>query len=138
MAQSSKAASSQSRKNQAKGTPKANSKANPKKANRNPTGSRQSGSGDSTRWTFFSNHAHVLICLYQDSKMVLRDIANRVGITERAVQRIIQDLEDAGHVQRERVGRRNHYHVMHNKHLRHPIEAHCTVDMLFEVILENT
>jgi predicted ArsR family transcriptional regulator len=80
----------------------------------------------------------VLICLYQDSQMVLRDIASRVGITERAVQRIIQDLEDAGYVQRERVGRCNHYHVIHNKHLRHPIEDHCTVDMLFDVILENS
>ena len=89
------------------------------------------------RWTFFSNHAHVLICLYQDSEMVLRDIASRVGITERAVQRIVQDLEDAGFVKRERVGRRNHYQVRHNMPLRHPIEEHCTVDMLFDVILQN-
>lgn len=70
--------------------------------------------------------------------MVLRNIANRVGITERAVQSIIQDLEDAGFVKRERVGRQNHYQVIHDKHLRHPIEEHCTVDMLFDVILENS
>ena len=94
--------------------------------------------GEASRWTFFSNHAHVLICLYQDSQMVLRDLAGRVGITERAVQGIVQDLEDAGFIKRERVGRRNHYQVIHDKPLRHPIEEHCTVDMLFNVILENS
>lgn len=90
------------------------------------------------RWTFFSNHAHVLICLYQDSEMVLRELAQRVGITERSVQTIIQDLEQAGYIERERVGRRNRYHVIRNKHLRHPIEEHCTIDMLVDVILANS
>ncbi len=110
---------------------------NHNKSTRGGGKSSRTGQGDPTRWTFFSNHAHVLICLYQDSEMVLRNIASRVGITERAVQSIIQDLEDAGYLERERVGRCNHYHVIHNKHLRHPIEEHCTVDMLFDVILEN-
>jgi len=89
------------------------------------------------RWTFFSNHAHVLICLYQDSEMVLRELAQRVGITERSVQNIIQDLEEGGYIERERVGRRNRYHVIRNKSLRHPIEEHCTIDMLVDVILAN-
>lgn len=93
---------------------------------------------DSARWTFFTNHAHVLICLYEDSEMVLRDLAIRVGITERSVQSIIQDLEEAGYIERERVGRRNRYHVIRNKQMRHPIEEHCTIDMLVDVILENT
>ena len=92
---------------------------------------------ESPRWTFFTNHAHVLICLWQDSTIVLRDIAQRVGITERAVQRIVQELEQAGFIERERVGRRNHYRVAKNKSLRHPIEEHCSVEELFAVILEK-
>ena len=92
---------------------------------------------DSHRWTFFTNHAHVLICLYQDSQMILRDIASRVGITERAVQRIVQELEQAGFVERQRVGRRNQYKVIKNKNLRHPIEEHCSVDELFAVVLNK-
>lgn len=138
MAQGRKVAANQSRKNPVNEAPQGNSKSNPKKSARKKSESTQPNGSDSTRWTFFSNHAHVLICLYQNSEMVLRDIATQVGITERAVQRIIQDLEDAGYVQRERVGRCNHYHVIHNKSLRHPIEEHCTVDMLFNVILNNT
>ena len=92
---------------------------------------------ESPRWTFFTNHAHVLICLYQDSEAILREIATRVGITERAVQRIVQELEEAGFVKRDRVGRRNRYTVSHNKSLRHPIEEHCSVDELFAVILDK-
>lgn len=103
---------------------------------RQPSGRNQAI--EPARWTFFSNHAHVLICLYQDSEMVLRELAQRVGITERSVQNIIQDLEEGGYIERERVGRRNRYHVIHNKHLRHPIEEHCTIDMLVDVILANT
>lgn len=94
-------------------------------------------SSPAAKWTFFTNHAHVLICLYEDSEMVLRDIATRVGITERAVQRIVQELEEAEFLERERVGRRNHYRVNRDKHLRHPIEEHCTVDALFGVILDR-
>ena len=135
MARSNGKMAKKSRQSQASGRP---SGTNQSKAGRTAGRLAQSERGDSARWTFFSNHAHVLISLYQDSEMVLRDIASRVGITERAVQSIIQDLEDAGFLKRERVGRQNHYQVIHNKHLRHPIEAHCTVDMLFDVILENS
>ena len=74
-------------------------------------GKQKSGvsAGDSSksshRWTFLTNHAHVLVVLHADPKKVLREVAIEVGITERAVQRIIQDLEDSGFIQRERVGR---------------------------------
>ena len=126
-----------SRKAQAKKKSDRSSEENAKQPVRRSAKASDRQSGESARWTFFSNHAHVLICLYEDSEMVLRELAIRVGITERSVQSIIQDLEDAGYIERERVGRRNRYHVIHNKHLRHPIEEHCTVDMLVEVILKN-
>jgi predicted transcriptional regulator len=94
-------------------------------------------SGSSTpgaRWTFLTNHSHVLILLAQNPSLVLREVAFRVGITERAVQRIIADLEEAGVIERERVGRQNHYRVRTNIPLRHPIEAHRTIGDLVGII----
>jgi DNA-binding MarR family transcriptional regulator len=85
-------------------------------------------------WTFLSNHAHVLICLAMEPDSRLRDVALRVGITERAVQRILGDLETEGLVTRERQGRRNHY-VLHLDHpLRHPLESHRTVRQLVDLV----
>ena len=78
-------------------------------------------------WTFFTNHAHVLFCISQDQDIRLRDVAEKVGITERATQRIVLELEDAGYLQHERQGRRNHYELNLDVPLRHPIEAHVTV-----------
>ena len=85
-------------------------------------------------WTFLTNHAHVLLCLAQDPETRLRDVADRVGITERAVQRIVQDLEDGGFIQREKIGRRNRYAVRTNVPLRHPIERHRSVASLLSLI----
>ena len=79
------------------------------------------------RWTFLTNHAHVLAVLHSNPEVVLRQVAIDVGITERAVQRIVQDLEEGGFIERERVGRRNRYHVLTNRSLRHPIESHRTI-----------
>lgn len=79
------------------------------------------------RWSFLSNHGHVLICIAKAPDARVRDIARRVGITERAVQRILTDLESAGAVVRERVGRRNHYLIRGDTPLRHPLEAHRSV-----------
>ena len=70
---------------------------------------QRSGSGSEPKWTFLSNHSHVLICLHQDPELTLREVANRVGITERSVQRILGELEEAGYVRRERRGLRNVY-----------------------------
>lgn len=81
-------------------------------------------------WTFLTNHAHVIICLARDSTLRIRDLAARVGITERAIQRIIADLEEAGYLTHEREGRRNLYRVRANRPLRHPVEAHQTVAAL--------
>ena len=92
---------------------------------------------DAPGWTFFSNHGHVLVCLAQDADARLRDVAQSVGITERAVQKIVADLEAAGVVARERRGRRNHYRLHTERPLRHPIEAHRTVGALLGVLLER-
>ena len=86
-------------------------------------------------WTFLTNHAHVLICLAGDSEIRLRDVAQRVGITERAVQKIITELESGGVLTRDKEGRRNRYTVHSKVALRHPVESHCSVADLLSVIL---
>jgi len=85
-------------------------------------------------WTFLSNHAHVLIYLSEHGDALLREVADAVGITERAVQMIVADLEAAGALERTRVGRRNRYRVSGDVALRHPIEWHCTVADLLAMI----
>jgi DNA-binding Lrp family transcriptional regulator len=88
-------------------------------------------------WTFLSNHAHVLVCLALDRHARLRDVAASVGITERAVQKIVSDLEEAGVIQRERSGRRNSYRLNVNVPLRHPLESHRTVGTLLALLLDR-
>jgi DNA-binding MarR family transcriptional regulator len=85
-------------------------------------------------WTFLTNHAHVLICLGREPELRLRDVALKVGITERAVQRIVADLERAGILEKSRDGRRNRYEVKENRPLRHPIESHRTVGHLLAMV----
>jgi DNA-binding MarR family transcriptional regulator len=88
-------------------------------------------------WTFLSNHGHVLVCLAQNPDARLRDVAQAVGITERAVQKIVSDLEEAGVVVREREGRRNRYRLHTERPLRHPIESHRTVGALLGMVLDR-
>jgi DNA-binding IclR family transcriptional regulator len=78
-------------------------------------------------WTFLTNHALVLLCLAVDPGQRLRDVAAAVGITERAVQRIVTDLEAAGYLTRERVGRRNRYRLDADLPMRHPAQRHRQV-----------
>lgn len=85
-------------------------------------------------WTFLTNHAHVLLCLAADHDVRLRTVAQQVGITERAVQLIVADLEAAGYVTRTRVGRRNHYAIQPRRALRHPLERHRTVAVLLDIV----
>lgn len=85
-------------------------------------------------WTFLTNHTHVLLCLVREPGGTLRQVAERVGITERAVQRIIRDLEQAGVITRTREGRRNRYAVNPGFHLRHPLEARRTVGELLTLL----
>ncbi len=82
-------------------------------------------------WTFLSNHGHVLVCIASDPGIRGRDIAVRVGITERSAQAIIHDLVVAGYVRKTRVGRRNHYDINPELPLRHPVEQpHSIGDLL--------
>ncbi|GMR16983.1 MAG: hypothetical protein BMS9Abin32_031 [Gammaproteobacteria bacterium] len=86
-------------------------------------------------WNFFSNYAHVLICLAENPDTRLRDVAERVGITERTALRLVTQLEQDGILMRVKEGRRNSYVIKPNARLRHAIEAHCTVGELLETIL---
>jgi DNA-binding MarR family transcriptional regulator len=86
-------------------------------------------------WTFLDNHAHVLICIARSPELRLRDIAEQVGITERAVQRIVTELEQSGYLTRVRAGRRNQYLIHSSQRLRHALESHCTVHDLLDLIL---
>ncbi|GAA1054282.1 MarR family transcriptional regulator [Dietzia natronolimnaea] len=85
-------------------------------------------------WTFLTNHAHVLLCIAQDSETRLRDIADAVGITERATQRIVAELEEAGYLQRIRDGRRNRYSLNRDLPLRHPLERDHMVGEILSVL----
>ena len=89
-------------------------------------------------WTFLSNHAHVLLLIARDPAVTLRDAALRVGITERAVQRIVADLEEAGYLERHREGRRNRYRLHPELPLRHPIEAHTQIGELVGLVLRRS
>ena len=89
------------------------------------------------RWTFLSNHSHVLLCIAEHPDMRLRDVAIRVGITERAVQRIVAELEDAGHLAIEQIGRRNRYQVNPDLPLRHPLEDHLAIGALLRLVIDR-
>lgn len=85
-------------------------------------------------WTFLSNHGHVLMCIAQDPQVRVRDIAERVGITERSVTGILTDLENADVIEKIKDGRRNSYRVKRRVKLRHPLEAHRTVGSLIDLV----
>ena len=88
-----------------------------------------------THWTFLSNHAHVLLCLARDPGVRLRDVAAEAGITERAVQKIVADLEAGGILARVREGRRNRYELFRERPLRHSLGSHQTVGALLDLVL---
>ncbi len=87
-------------------------------------------------WTFLTNHGHVLVCIAEDAGIRGRDIAARVGITERAAQSIIADLVAEGYVTRTRVGRRNHYEIHLDVPLRHPVESGHSVGELLVTLAQ--
>lgn len=97
------------------------------------TNSAQNGVKE-TSWTFLTNHSHVLICLALQPDLLLREVAERVGITERAVQKIVQELEGAGCLVRTKVGRRNTYQIKESRALRHPVEGHRRVRDLLDMV----
>ena len=85
-------------------------------------------------WTFLTNHSHVLILLALEPDLLMREVALRVGITERAVQKIVQELEEAGILTRTKVGRRNRYRISEGRSLRHPVEGHRRVRDLINMV----
>ena len=91
------------------------------------------GAGERT-WTFLTNHAHVLLCVSSSEQSTARELALRIGITERSVQAILTDLSDEGYLLKSRVGRRNVYEVNQQGRLRHPLEAGHTVGELIAAL----
>jgi predicted ArsR family transcriptional regulator len=83
-------------------------------------------------WTFLTNHARVLLLLADDREARMRDMGEAIGITERAVQRIVADLEAAGYIAHERVGRRNRYEVRDHEPMRHRLQAGHTIGELVD------
>ena len=87
-----------------------------------------------SNWTFLTNHSHVLLSLAKSSSMRIRDLAIEVGITERAVQRIIAELVDEGYLEKEKDGRRNVYKICSDRPLKHTIEGHKKISDLIKLI----
>jgi predicted ArsR family transcriptional regulator len=94
-------------------------------------------SGDAPAWTFLTNHAQVLLAVAQNPDIRLRDVADDVGITERAAQRILSDLVETGYVHRERQGRRNHYRITPNTQMRHPAQEGIKIAGLLNFLQRN-
>jgi len=86
------------------------------------------------KWTFFTNHSHVLFYIYFHPELPMRDIAGKVGITERAVHTIIKDLEEVGVITVNKIGRNNSYEVNRDIPLRHQIESHRSINDLLDFI----
>jgi predicted transcriptional regulator len=88
----------------------------------------------SHRWTFLTNHTHVLICILRNPDMRMREVAQIVGITERAVQRIVNELAEEGYVEIRKEGRRNMYVPHLEQPLRHPIEANKSIGQMLKFL----
>ena len=87
-------------------------------------------------WTFLTNHGHVVLSLAHNPDILVRELAVRVGITERAVQRILCELADAGYITREKTGRRTRYTIDRKRALRHPVEAAHSIGDLIGLVVE--
>jgi predicted transcriptional regulator len=86
-------------------------------------------------WTYLSNHGHVLVCLARDPDVRMRDVADAVGITERAVQQIVHDLVSENYVEKEKLGRRNRYRVVRSAHFRHALEADVSLGSFVDLVM---
>jgi DNA-binding MarR family transcriptional regulator len=95
-----------------------------------------SDSGNQT-WRFLTNHTQVLLAIARNPDLRMRDIAESVGITERAAQRIVKDLTDADYLESSRVGRRNHYAVNGKRKMRHPAQENQQIGELLELLYES-
>jgi DNA-binding MarR family transcriptional regulator len=89
---------------------------------------------ESNSWHFLTNHAQVLLCIENNPDVRMRDIAETVGVTERAAQRITNDLVEAGYVTRERIGRRNRYRINRKARMRHPAQREHPIGELLALL----
>lgn len=87
-----------------------------------------------SQWTFFTNHTHVMVCLSRNPAQSLRQVADEIGITERAVQKIVADLVEAGVLIKSKIGRNNHYALHTDVPLRHPLERSHTLAEILSVL----
>src|SRR5690349_4427494 len=85
-------------------------------------------------WTFVTSHTQVLLCIAQDPEVRLRDVADSVGITERAAQRIVADLVESGYVERTRIGRRNRYRINPTVEMRHELQHGLEIGSLLQLL----
>jgi predicted transcriptional regulator of viral defense system len=92
-----------------------------------------SGASNQRQWTFLSNHGHILVYVAAHPEARIRDVADSIGLTERAAQGILGDLAETGYLTVTRVGRRNSYRINPDLPLRHPHEADHTVGELLAV-----
>ena|SRR5438270_9537646 len=88
-------------------------------------------------WRFLTNHTQVLLCIARSPDVRMRDVADEVGITERAAQRILADLVEAGYIERERHGRRNRYSINPHAHMRHPAQEGQEIHSLLQLLGSN-
>ncbi|WP_302893231.1 MarR family transcriptional regulator [Actinomadura luzonensis] len=88
-------------------------------------------------WTFLTNHARVLTEIARDPGTRVRDIAAAIGITERAAQNIVTDLEQAGYITRTRVGRRTRYSIDPTRPFRHPADADHRIEGLLSLFADG-
>lgn len=95
-------------------------------------------SSESSTWTFLTNHAHVLLAIDAEPDIRIRELAERVGITERAAHKIVADLVEADYLEVKRVGRRNSYRIRRGKPLRHPAERHHKIGELIDVLAHHS
>ncbi|HST17291.1 MAG TPA: helix-turn-helix domain-containing protein [Gaiellaceae bacterium] len=93
-----------------------------------------SSADSANTWHFVSNHGQVLLCIYANPEIRMRDVAARVGITERAAQRILADLVSDGYVSRTRNGRRNSYAINREKEMRHPAQFGYEIGPLLDLL----
>lgn len=89
-----------------------------------------------SKWTFLTNHLHVILCLHRDGDSTVRELASLIGITERSVQRILSELEEANTISRKREGRRNRYQINLKYRLRHPLERNHSIGELLDLLEE--
>ena len=91
-------------------------------------------SKDENNWTFFSNHGHVYFLLAMNKEITIRQVALKVGVTERTVIAIVQDLVDAKYLKRKKVGRSNRYEPLEGKSLRHHLEKNVKIKDITQLI----